>query len=468
MNAGTQSSRVIAFAVLEEWGGLFSTLRVARELRRRGHRVLYLVRPLQRYHDDASNIRHPDHFRRYLEEAGFEVRVVPIPSLPSRTSDRARSYKTWFHELLDLTKSLLQELQVDLLLLQPPASFPFSLPALDLGIPTVLLNPHFGDFTDLRVPPIHSSRMPPTSPWSFALNALAWFQAFLRHQVRRHTRPVVLLSYLSGSQRVARDLLRRHRLVLRFTGNRLYVDLPMMKIGPREFDLVPGPPATYLGANVDLERPEPAFSWDPVVVSRTLIYCSLGEYGDRMAGARRFFGTVLRVAASRPDLQFVIATGNLDLQEMGEVPANVTWSRWVPQLDALRKSSLAITSAGFGTIKECIAMGVPLVVVPFTGDQPGNAARVVYHGLGVQADRRVSRRKLEELIDHVLTSDSIRARVERMKPHFLTEEPLVRGVDLLERIIRDDSEIEVLSRRSRRAGLRAAPRGVSASETPAS
>lgn len=49
--------------------------------------------------------------------------------------------------------------------------------------PTVLLNPQFGDFTDLRVPPITSEHMPPTGPWFSMLNALTWASPGRGHEL---------------------------------------------------------------------------------------------------------------------------------------------------------------------------------------------------------------------------------------------------------------------------------------------
>lgn len=449
----SQRPRVVALAVLEEWGGLVATLRIAKEFRHRGYRVVYLFRPPRGHQGDASDVRHPARFVEFLDKVGFEVGEVPIPDLPGGLVEKARGYRNWFAELLDLTTRLLRDSGVDLLLLQPPLSYPFSLAALDLGVPTVLLNPTLQDFARLDVPPIDSWRPPPQNPWSQARNALLWGWRFLSYQARLNTRPIVLATRLLRAQRPARELLRRHGLEFRFAGDGVCLDLPLMKIGPREFDFAPGPSYSYLGANIDLNRPEETWSWTQIEPSQKVVYCTLGEYGDHMAGGKRFLATVLRVARARPDLHFVIPTGNLVFDR--DRLANVTVSRWVPQLETLRRSSLTITCAGFGTIKESVAMGVPMIVAPFIHDQPGNAARVVYHGLGVRADpRRVSPQGLESLIDQVLGSDRIRARVEAMRPHFLDEGPLRRGVDLLEEIVRDPGKAGFLTWRERKAGGR--------------
>ena len=61
-------------------------------------------------------------------------------------------------------------------------------------------------------------------------------------------------------------------------------------------------------------------------------------------------------------------------------------SSFIPQLGLLQRASPMITNGGPGTVRECIWFRVPMIVAPCRYDQPGNAARVVRHGLG----RRVS------------------------------------------------------------------------------
>lgn len=473
MTSDPSESGVVAFAMVEEWGALLPAARVAKELRRRGYRILFLFRP-SRFHfrpargdrGEGANVRDPRLLETHLEQAGFEVREVPVPPLPAGVLERARAYPRWISETLGVARRLLAEARVDLLLLQPSLWFPSCLAALELEIPTVLLSPHFGDFASLEAPPINSSRLPPEDRWSALVNGLDWSWKYLAFQARRKIRPIALLSWLLGPQRAVRRLLRTHRLESRFMGYEIWPDLPMMKIGPRELDFAPGPPRSYLGANVDLERREPAFEWDGIPSAKRLVYCSLGEYADDMPGAEKrsveeFYSLVLQVAGSRPDDHFVVSTANLDLDRLGTVPPNVTWSRWLPQLQILRRSSAAITSGGFGTVKECLAMGVPLLVVPWVNDQAGNAARVLFHGVGLHADRRrLSAEGLGALLDELLTSEGIRARVEAMRPSLLSEEPLIRGVDLLEEIIRDPSRTRLLTRQAG-GGSAAGSRGAS-------
>src|SRR5580658_8714154 len=53
-----------------------------------------------------------------------------------------------------------------------------------------------------------------------------------------------------------------------------------------------------------------------------------------------------------------------------------------PQLELLKGAALCITHAGLNTALEALTQGVPMVALPIGYDQPGVAARIVYHGVG--------------------------------------------------------------------------------------
>ncbi len=70
------------------------------------------------------------------------------------------------------------------------------------------------------------------------------------------------------------------------------------------------------------------------------------------------------------------------------IPDNVIARRSVPQLALLPHVDAFITHAGMNSTTEALYHGVPLVAVPFFGDQLMNADVIASHGAGVTLDRR--------------------------------------------------------------------------------
>jgi UDP:flavonoid glycosyltransferase YjiC (YdhE family) len=209
---------------------------------------------------------------------------------------------------------------------------------------------------------------------------------------------------------------------------------------PREIEL-PGrshegePEVHYVEPMVDLERrTEGDFPWESLDPSRRLLYVSLGSQ-SYVAGRERvasFLRAVSEAFSGRPDWQVVISTGAfLEPAEIPSPPGGIV-TRWAPQLDLLRRASVAVAHAGLGTIKECIVCGVPLVVFPFLlQDQPENARRVALNGLEVNANRVVHhglgvKGSLESFSPAAITSlveqadsPAVRGSMDRMRQRFL-------------------------------------------------
>jgi UDP:flavonoid glycosyltransferase YjiC (YdhE family) len=108
----------------------------------------------------------------------------------------------------------------------------------------------------------------------------------------------------------------------------------------------------------------------------------------------------------------------------------VTVLESAPQLAVLRRARAMITHAGLGSVKECVMLGVPMVAVPLDVDQPANAARIAYHGLGAQVDvAEVTPAALVAALAPLVGDGPERARVLAMRERFLEVEDAERGAD---------------------------------------
>jgi len=251
----------------------------------------------------------------------------------------------------------------------------------------------------------------------------------------------ILLNLTSGIAELL-DLLTEHGVrynnfkeiaqqVLRF---------PELTFIPEAFDLhrqSEDPQVFYLGAGVDLERKEETAEWKDFDSNQPMIYCALGSQIYRQqAISRRLFQTIIDVAATRSDWQFMIAVGKtFNAGEFTGIPDNAILTSWAPQLKALSQASVMVNHGGFGTVKECIFMGVPMVVLPLLLDRDhvACAKRVVHHGLGVQGDiRQVSASELSSLIEQVIKDQSYRLRAGVMREKFRQQDRFDIGVKVIE------------------------------------
>jgi zeaxanthin glucosyltransferase len=192
----------------------------------------------------------------------------------------------------------------------------------------------------------------------------------------------------------------------------LILGLPELILLPREFVLSEqsdGEDGTiYVGAGIQVEY-TPTFPWEKLNINGTLIYCSLGSRPDlELDTSRLFFEIVINVITQHPEFYLVLSTGG---------------------------NSVPITHGGLGTIKECILLGVPMVVCPVMRDQFSGAERISQLGLGVRGEiRSLSGEELLRLIRTVIDNkEHFKDKLSIMQNIFSRSE-LKQGVQIIEQI----------------------------------
>jgi UDP:flavonoid glycosyltransferase YjiC (YdhE family) len=217
--------------------------------------------------------------------------------------------------------------------------------------------------------------------------------------------------------------------------------LPELVLWPKEFDFPRRAQEArrfyYLEAAVDLERDEPPFPWERISKDKLLIYCSLGSQSHLYAESIPFFQTAIDAMVSRPDWQMILSVGHhLKESDFHGIPPNVMFVNSVPQLSVLKRADMMITHGGINSIKECIFLGVPMIILPVSGDQPMNAARIEYHGLGIRGNlRKASVERIQALISKIEQNPSYKTRIEAMRQRFLEVESSGVGARVIEEII---------------------------------
>jgi UDP:flavonoid glycosyltransferase YjiC (YdhE family) len=118
-------------------------------------------------------------------------------------------------------------------------------------------------------------------------------------------------------------------------------------------------------------------SWVGQLPSRPTVLASLGTVFNKTPGVLE---AIVEGLASEP-LNLVVAIGrDQDSARFGPQPPNVRLEGYVPQPLLLPHCDAFVTHGGFNSVKESLSVGVPMVVLPITADQPYSAQRAAALG----------------------------------------------------------------------------------------
>ncbi|QLE49524.1 UDP-glucuronosyltransferase-like glycosyl transferase [Nostoc sp. C057] len=190
---------------------------------------------------------------------------------------------------------------------------------------------------------------------------------------------------------------------------------------PKELDLpnILREKCYYAEASIDLQREEPSFVWSNLDKNKSLIYCSLGTTVNTFSTLginriKQLFQNVIDAVSLKNEYQLVLSISDyISVEDFEYIPENIIVVNKAPQLGLLKKASIAIIAGGINTIKECIFCGVPMIVFPVWADQPDNAERIEYHGLGVVAD--VNNTSTNLIVDLIETIENDLLLKQRLK-----------------------------------------------------
>jgi UDP:flavonoid glycosyltransferase YjiC (YdhE family) len=448
----------ILVLVWPEVSAYHAALRLSRTLAERGNQVIYAV---------------PAQWQDFIHRQGFET--VVLEDVQGRALWQTST--GWLKTLTTSRRTALQRLDELCAALAWIQSGGFNLVLLEvtlwhfapllrrLGIPYLAVNACLGGAENAEIPPIFSF-LPPANPRLGLPTRLAWlrlryFGAF-NHRYHgvlpSHPKERGWRACLADAGAAARHFFRTvaeplrmpvYYQLLRLTrqagarigwgdyGYRL-VETELV-FGPQAVDFPrqnPPPSRRYAGASVDVQRGEDAFDWSQLAPRLPLVYCAIGSHGGywNQANRRRLVQAVVEAARSNPQWQFLLqAPAAEDLASLQPLPHNILAAAWFPQLQALQRADLIVCHGGFGTLREALFYGVPLIIFPLGVDQPGNAARVVYHRLGLAGDiRTVTAQQIGAMIETVMNDPSFRQNAVKMSQALQADNDCAETVAFLE------------------------------------
>jgi UDP:flavonoid glycosyltransferase YjiC (YdhE family) len=171
---------------------------------------------------------------------------------------------------------------------------------------------------------------------------------------------------------------------------------------------------------------------------RPIIFASLGTVADPMN--RPVYPKIAAACEGLP-AQLVLASGKWGNEASGlesahELPGDPLVVDFAPQLALFERTAVLITHAGLNTTLEAISRGVPMVALPRSADQPGNAARIAYSGAGLCAPfHHGTPAELRGVIERVLSEERFRRRATELSQAMRRAGGAPRAADIVEKAL---------------------------------
>ncbi|MDQ6795978.1 MAG: glycosyl transferase [Chloroflexota bacterium] len=161
----------------------------------------------------------------------------------------------------------------------------------------------------------------------------------------------------------------------------------------------------------------------------SLIYLSLGSLGSADVGLMQRLVDVL----GRTRHRVIVSKGPLGDQI--RLHDNMTGESFLPQPSILPRVDLVITHGGNNTVTESLHHGKPMVVLPLFWDQVDNAQRMAETGLGVRLPAYdFADEELIGAIDRLLAGGALRDRLTALATRIQGESGTHRAAALIERL----------------------------------
>lgn len=156
-----------------------------------------------------------------------------------------------------------------------------------------------------------------------------------------------------------------------------------------------------------------AKSFDFVKGENPVVYISLGTI---VRGAGSFFRTCMEAFRDEA-VDVIISTGQkFDIRRLKNIPPNVHIYKSVPQVEVLKMADVFVTHGGMNSVSEALTAAVPMVVIPFSSDQPTNARSVEKLGVGRKMDyTSVDKNSLKSTIFSVLADQEIHSNLLKVQ-----------------------------------------------------
>ncbi|MBQ8827499.1 MAG: hypothetical protein IJ007_10440 [Oscillospiraceae bacterium] len=166
----------------------------------------------------------------------------------------------------------------------------------------------------------------------------------------------------------------------------------------------------FLGPSIYERKAE---KFDFVKGENPVVYISLGTV---VKGAVCFFQNCVE-AFRGENADVIISVGkSFDVKRLKDVPPNIHIFNSVPQLKVLEIADVFVTHGGMNSISEALVYNTPMVVIPFTADQPVNARCVERLGIGKHlAYSESDKNSIKKSVLSVLSDNDIKNNIAKIQ-----------------------------------------------------
>jgi MGT family glycosyltransferase len=203
-----------------------------------------------------------------------------------------------------------------------------------------------------------------------------------------------------------------------------------LTIYPAELDYPRSVPLAPTWHNLETSVRATDEPWSPPERDgRALVYLSLGSLGSADVALMERLVDLL----SRTPHRYVVSRGP---QHAGyELADNMAGEEFLPQTSVLPHVDAVITHGGNNTTTECMWFGKPMLVLPIFWDQHDNAQRVHESGYGVRLPTyELGEEELAGALDRLLADGGLRRRCEAAGERLRRRRGTVLAADLIERV----------------------------------
>ena len=328
---------------------------------------------------------------------------------------------------------IIDEIEPDFCLIDSPYAL-FTLELQRLSVPYGIVETMMPQDKASNCPPFNTIFVPNESKISHLICEILWMRYFIKRWLLGFMRVRI-----DNNPRLVRKMANKNNVPISRINKKRYFHVgirnaPEFLLAPHMLDFKRElkPNQVPIKFNINLNRSETHFDYsfqeqfDKMVgqkPEKPLVYCSLGTAGWRYIGAMRFLQRVI-AASMNAEWNLILGFGSFARVAFSDSPDNVAVFKFVPQLKVLKSADLMITHAGMNSLAECVAIGVPMLLYPgcMAIDQGGNAARMVYHGVGKVGDMRRDRKeKIASDIRDMLRTKSYKENADKAREALLND-----------------------------------------------